>query len=217
MKSPARVSCQGPVPLAHLQTLWQGLSLRYFENRLPAISIEWSSRLTASTGLFVSEVGPRSRWVSSAYRHGSARVIRLSSLLLRHQSEEEIRRTLAHEMIHQWEFDIRKRRPSHGQEFRMMMDRMNRDGLGITVRHQLDEVVGARNRYAWQCLHCGMDYHRQRRTIIPSRHICSRCGGTLVERDLEKPQNFIQKDDTGSGLNAQSEILLDPMQLSFDF
>ena len=38
--------------------------------------------------------------------------------------------TLAHEMIHQWEFDIRKRRPSHGPLFREMMERMNEAGLG---------------------------------------------------------------------------------------
>ena len=217
MKSPARVSCQDPVPLGHLQTMWKDLSRRYFGNRLPAISIEWSSRLTASTGMFVSEVGPRSRWVSPEYRHGSARVIRLSSLLLRHQSEAEIFRTLAHEMIHQWEFDIRKRHPSHGPEFRIMMDRMNQDGLGISVRHQLDEVVGAWNRYAWQCVRCGFAYHRQRRTIVPSRHICSECGGTLVERELENLQVLTQKKYRETELKDQNENRNHPVQLRFDF
>ncbi len=170
--------------VSHLQVMWQGLSCRFFENRLPAITIEWSTRLTASTGLFVSQVGPRSRWVSFGYRHGDARVIRLSAPLLCGQPEAEIFGTLAHEMIHQWEFDIRKRRPSHGPTFREMMDRMNEEGLGITIRHQLNETVEAWNRYAWQCVRCGMIYHRQRRTVVPARHLCSRCRGALVEIPL---------------------------------
>ena len=119
--------------------------------------------------------------MSAAYRHGEARVIRLSAPLLRGQPESELLGTLAHEMIHQWEFDIRKRRPSHGPTFREKMDEMNRAGLGITIRHQLNETVEALNRYAWQCIRCGMAYHRQRRTIVPARHLCSRCRGALVE------------------------------------
>ena len=167
--------------------MWQSLAHRFFDNRLPLITIEWSTRLTASAGLFLSRVGPRSLWVSSAYRHGAARVIRLSAPLLREQPQDELWRTLAHEMIHQWQFDIRKHRPSHGAEFQEMMHRMNREGLGITVRHRLDTAVQLLNRYAWRCLRCGMAYHRQRRTISPSRHMCSRCQGKLIEVDA-KPE-----------------------------
>jgi len=166
--------------------MWQNLAHRFFENRLPLITIEWSSRLTASAGMFVSQVGPRSLWVLRDYRQGAARVIRLSAPLLRDQPEEELRRTLAHEMIHQWQFDIRKHRPSHGAEFREMMNRMNAEGLGVSVRHRLETAVALRIRFAWRCLQCGMAYHRQRRTIIPSRHICSRCRGKLVEVELQQ-------------------------------
>lgn len=180
VKSSASVAVHGLVSMETVQAMWQSLAHRFFENRLPLITIEWSARLTASAGLFVSRVGPRSLWVSSAYRHGAARMIRLSAPLLRHQPEEELWRTLAHEMIHQWQFDIRKHRPSHGAEFRAMMHRMNAEGLGVTVRHRLD-TVNVWNRYGWHCLQCGMSYHRQRRTIIPSRHLCGRCQGTLVE------------------------------------
>ena len=59
-------------------------------------------------------------------------MIRLSAQLLSGQSEAELQGTLAHEMIHQWEFDIRKRYPSHGPTFREKMERMNEAGLGIT-------------------------------------------------------------------------------------
>jgi len=197
--------------------MWHDLSCRFFENRLPAITIEWSSRLTASAGLFVSQVGPRSRWVSFAYRHGRARVIRLSAPLLRGQPEAELRGTLAHEMIHQWEFDIRKRRPSHGPTFREMMDRMNEAGLNITIRHQLNETVDALNRYAWECVRCGMAYHRQRRTIMPGRHLCSRCRGRLVEVPLEQPEMAHQEILTAPNIVDPCPKPLRPQQLCFHF
>ncbi len=197
--------------------MWKDLSCRFFENRLPAIAIEWSTRLTASAGLFVSQVGPRSRWVSSAYRHGEARVIRLSMPLLRGQSESELLGTLAHEMIHQWEYDIRKRRPSHGPIFREMMDRMNKAGLGITIRHQLNETVEALNRYAWECVRCGMAYHRQRRTIVPSRHLCSRCRGVLVEVSLRETQSLRSKGLGSADLEEMSAEQTMPQQLCFHF
>lgn len=201
MKSLAYGACQDLPPLETVQALWQNLACRFFENRLPRIPIEWSTRLTSSAGLFVSRVGPRSLWVSAEYRQETARVIRLSAPLLRHQPEEELRRTLAHEMIHQWQFDVRKHRPSHGAEFREMMHRMNAEGLGITVRHRLTMAVQARHHYAWQCLQCGMAYYRQRRTIIPSRHICSRCRGTLVERAIE-----MREDREGRCQSAQWDV-----------
>ncbi|MDR4483299.1 MAG: SprT-like domain-containing protein [Nitrospirales bacterium] len=189
------------VPLEKVQAMWQSLARQFFENRLPLITIEWSTRLTASAGLFVSQIGPRSRWASREYRQGAARVIRLSAPLLRDQPEEELRRTLAHEMIHQWQFDIRKHRPSHGAEFREMMHRMNAAGLGVTVRHQLNVAVHGHHRYTWQCLQCGMAYHRQRRTIIPTRHICSRCRGKLVEVKLGHTQKTHEESLDGKGVN----------------
>ncbi len=182
MKSP-RLSYEGLVSLEKVQDRWQCLSRRFFENRLPPITIEWSTRLTASAGMFVSCVGPRSLWVSREYRHGEARVIRLSAPLLRHQPEDEIWRTLAHEMIHQWQFDIRKHCPSHGPEFRDMMHRMNAEGLGITVRHRLETAV-SQHRYVWQCVRCRAAYPRLRRSIIPGRHMCGQCRGKLVEIPL---------------------------------
>ncbi len=197
--------------------MWQDLACRFFENRLPAITIEWSTRLTASAGLFVSQVGPRSRWVSSAYRHGAARVIRLSAPLLHGQSEAELQGTLAHEMIHQWEFDIRKRRPSHGPTFREMMDRMNEAGLNITIRHQLNETVEALNRYAWECVRCGMAYHRQRRTIMPARHLCSRCRGRLVEVSLIPSEKAPGDILATPNISDPCHELLQPQQLCFHF
>ncbi|HEX5126338.1 MAG TPA: SprT-like domain-containing protein, partial [Rhodocyclaceae bacterium] len=97
------------------------------------------------------------------------------------QPHDELIGTLAHEMIHQWQYDILKRRPDHGPEFHRMMAVMNRDGLGITIRHSLEKAVHALTKYTWRCTDCGRDYHRQRKTIRPGRHRCGECLGALCE------------------------------------
>ncbi|MEK7294455.1 MAG: SprT-like domain-containing protein [Nitrospirota bacterium] len=168
-----------PVTLEQLRAHWSDLNARYFGGALSSIEIVWSARLTSSAGMFVSRAGPRSR---EDDREGRARrLIRLSTPLLQHLSGRELLSTLAHEMIHQWQFDVRKRRPDHGQDFLDKMDAMNRDGLKITIRHTLDEEVSAFMTYAWRCLECGQDYQRQRRTIRPKDHRCGACRGLLGE------------------------------------
>ncbi len=184
MSFPTTFPLSVPVSIDRLQVLWKTLAYTYFSGRLPPIRIEWSSRLTASTGLFVSHIGPRSRHVSCEEQHEPARLIRLSAPLLYNQPKTEIVRTLAHEMIHQWQYDVKKSRPTHGPEFLKFMARMNRDGLGITIRHSLNQQVEAFTKYAWQCTKCGESYRRQRRSISPHRHRCGSCYGRLREVSL---------------------------------
>ena len=164
-----------------LQNVWRELNATYFQGRLRPISIVWSRRLTASVGMFVSHVGPRSPQPRLQAQDGERRIIRLSIPLLQDQPDQEIVGTLAHEMIHQWQYDILKRHPNHGSEFHRMMAIMNRDGLGITIRHSLDKAVHALTKYTWRCTECGRDYHRQRNTIRPGRHRCGECLGKLRE------------------------------------
>jgi predicted SprT family Zn-dependent metalloprotease len=182
--STARIACATP---EYLQRIWADLNRRYFHQALPPIRILWSSRLTASLGLFCSRFGPRSRAISGGHADPDHRVIRLSLPLFRQLCEHrapgegELIGTLAHEMIHQWQYDILKRRPNHGADFRRMMHRMNQDGLGITVYHAFDKEVNSFARYAWRCQQCGYLYRRQRRTIQPRRHQCGACRGPLRE------------------------------------
>lgn len=202
-----------PEPLSReqLQALWARLNARYFRSTLPPIHILWSRRLTASAGIFVSHVGPRAP-ACPAGRGSERRFIRLSAPLLYNQPQEEIVRTLAHEMIHQWQFDVLKRRPNHGADFRRMMAAMNRDGLHITVYHRLDEAVERLTRYTWRCLRCGRHYHRQRRTIRPGRHQCGVCRGPLREVQLAQPNGRQIKGNMKEAPRTKRVI-----QLEFDF
>jgi len=195
---------------ARLQRLWTELNDRHFAGALPSIEIVWSRRLTGSAGLFVSRGGPRMPMPEpSTHRR---RLIRLSIPLLQAPGdaaarEQELRGTLAHEMIHQWQFDVLKRRPNHGPDFRKKMAALNRDGLGITIHHDLAEAVRPWLRYAWRCLGCGRIYERQRRTIRPSRHRCGGCRGKLQELAGPPPSSAVA-DPPADGRPRQMELTL---------
>jgi predicted SprT family Zn-dependent metalloprotease len=187
----------------HIQKLWADLNGRYFHGALTPISIAWSRRLTSSAGLFVSRGGPRAVDVTQPANGPSRCCIKLSRPLLAGETngaELELTRTLAHEMIHQWQYDVLKRRPNHGADFRRMMDRMNQDGLSITIYHSLARETDALARYAWRCQNCGHIYRRQRRTIKPRRHQCGACRGPLKELALVEGKSRNEKRRMESGL-----------------
>ncbi len=174
--------------IEQLQTEWRMLNARYFDGLLPEISIAWSRRLTSSVGMFVSRGGPRPRPFDESTPHRTKREIRLSEPLMKclaertPYAEQELLNTLAHEMIHQWQFDIQKRKPNHGPDFVRKMTEMNRSGLvAITIYHSLHKEVQALAQFAWRCTDCGRIYRRQRKTIQPRRHLCGTCRGRLQE------------------------------------
>ncbi|HET9844933.1 MAG TPA: SprT-like domain-containing protein [Nitrospira sp.] len=175
-----------PPSVSDITAIWRDLNNRYFGGALQPIGVVWSRRLTASAGMFVSRAGPRSAWRASA--SPKSREIRLSLPLLTPllagtpYGIQELVSTLAHEMIHQWQFDVLKRRPNHGPDFLRKMTEMNRDGaLAVTIYHSLRQEVLALSRFAWRCGRCGRIYRRQRRTIQPRHHHCGSCRGALHE------------------------------------
>lgn len=169
-----------------LQIRWRHLNTRYFAGSLKPINILWSPRLTASVGMFATRGGPKSFYPLAMAN--SRREIRLSLPLFEQlaartpYAEQELLNTLAHEMIHQWQFDVLKRRPDHGLEFLRKMTQINRSGeVAVTTYHSLEKEVSALSKFVWRCRDCGRLYRRHRRTIQPKRHHCGSCRGTLQE------------------------------------
>ncbi|MBH0202238.1 MAG: hypothetical protein HP496_08085 [Nitrospira sp.] len=184
-----------PLSSEGLQARWQHLNTRYFAGSLKPIEIVWSQRLTASVGMFACREGPMKTFSPLPMTH-RRREIRLSlplfeQLAARTQyAEQELLNTLAHEMIHQWQFDVLKCRPDHGLEFLRKMTQMNRSGeVAVTTYHTLEKEVTALSKFAWRCQDCGRLYRRHRRTIQPKRHHCGACRGTL--RELVSPTQLM--------------------------
>lgn len=207
---------------------WRELNARYFAGALPPIPICWSERLTSSVGLFTCRGGPRTSYPNLPGT--SRREIRLSRPLFDQlavrvpQVEQELMNTLAHEMIHQWQFDVLKQRPDHGVAFLRKMTQINRSGeVAVTTYHSLEKEVIALSRFTWQCTNCGRLYRRHRRTILPQRHHCGACRGALRELVAEPEQ---QKDnrsplvdpasDAGSPLNSPRTPTSFPDQLTLE-
>lgn len=195
-----------------LETRWKQLNARYFSNSLPPIPIRWSGRLTSSVGMFTCRGGPRTSYPNLP--NTSRREIRLSRPLFEQLAarmphvEQELLNTLAHEMIHQWQFDILKRRPDHGLAFLKKMTQINRSGeVAVTIYHSLEKEVIALSRFSWQCLDCGRLYRRQRKTIQPQRHHCGACRGALQELSSEPAQHT---DDQRPSTDQASEARARP-------
>jgi predicted SprT family Zn-dependent metalloprotease len=212
-----------PVASQHLTRIWSELNGRYFAGLLPPIDLVWSRRLTSSVGLFVSRRDPRPRLDRDGHRPPTTREIRLSLPLLQQvvrrstYGEQEIVSTLAHEMIHQWQYDILKRRPNHGLDFLRKMAEMNRDGaLAITLYHSLQEEVLALTQFAWRCRQCGRVYRRQRRSIQPRRHHCGICQGSLEELNpshIHRHAPFVENRERSSSTQTTGR----DGQLSLEF
>jgi len=204
-----------------LQAHWHNLNRRYFGNRLPPIPIVWSNRLTSSVGMFASRGGPRSKQPQASPVR--CREIRLSRPLLERlaertpYAEQELLNTLAHEMIHQWQFDILKRRPNHGMDFLRKMTEINRTGeVAVTTYHSLQKEVMALSPFAWRCTNCGQVYRRQRKTIKPRRHQCGNCRGSLQEldaRNIDRRASIVSCEAPISGTGKQTGQL----ELDFSF
>jgi len=191
-----------------LEARWRQLNARYFAGALPPIPICWSERLTSSVGLFTCRGGPRTSYPNLPGT--SRREIRLSRPLFDQlavrmpQVEQELMNTLAHEMIHQWQFDILKRRPDHGLAFLRKMRQINGSGeVAVTTYHSLEKEVIALSRFTWQCTACGRLYRRQRRTILPQRHHCGACRGALRELVSEPAQH---KGDRSPFIDPASDV-----------
>lgn len=191
-----------------LQARWQHLNTRYFAGSLRPIEIVWSQRLTASVGMFACREGPKA-FYPLALTH-SRREIRLSLPLFEQlaartpYAEQELLNTLAHEMIHQWQFDALKRRPDHGLEFLRKMTQMNRSGeVAVTTYHTLEKEVMALSKFAWRCQDCGRLYRRHRRTIQPKRHHCGSCRGQLHE--LVSPTQLTEDCPTSYPTHASGQ------------
>ena len=210
-------SLSPPLSRCELQSLWSSLNARYFASRLLPIEIQWSTRLTSSVGLFVSQSGPRTQSVAPETRHGSGRVIRLSLPLLSRQSLAEIRSTMAHEMIHQWQFDVKKWNPSHGREFRRVMKIMNCDGLGITIYHTLNKEAEALSKYLWWCQQCGRSYHRQRKSLSSRNYRCGYCRGELRRVGQATPWHRFHGTDKSNSHIVRKSLVSKPVQLVFGF
>jgi predicted SprT family Zn-dependent metalloprotease len=114
----------------------------FFGDKLGAVSLEWSKRMTLCAGIF-------------SVRNFQA-IIRLSEPILKFRNTDEIKETLLHEMIHAWihveRLDMSDDRSGHGINFQKKMHEINKNtGLNITIYHSFHDEVEYYKKYVWKC------------------------------------------------------------------
>ncbi|ORX62649.1 hypothetical protein DM01DRAFT_257361 [Hesseltinella vesiculosa] len=127
-------------PNPDLHSLFLAFNDMYFEGKLSACVVRWSSRMTLCAGTC--------RFQSSLV------TITLSESLLKFRPRSDMIDTLLHEMIHALLFVTRKfdNRDGHGPEFLAYADRINKlAGTNITVYHTFHDEVKHHQTHVWRC------------------------------------------------------------------
>jgi hypothetical protein len=131
---PARPLRERPRPndlrtLSQLAALHRELNRKYFAGRLPSVAIRLSSRMRTRLGeLTLDDKSRRPREIAIARRH------------VARDLWEEVRHTLLHEMVHQWQAES-SLAVDHGPTFR-------RKAVEVGVEPKAQRTVRSRRRAA---------------------------------------------------------------------
>lgn len=129
-------------PTPDIHTLFIAFNQQFFSNKLEAVSISWSKRMTTCAG------------ICSYHSRGGLCRITLSEPLLKLRPRKDLVETMLHEMIHAYLFVTRNNRDrdGHGPEFHKHMYRINAEaGTNITVYHDFHDEVNLYKQYIWRC------------------------------------------------------------------
>jgi len=123
--------------------LFRFYNIYFFHNILEASQVKWSSRMTLCAG------------TCQLQAPGSC-LITLSKPLLQYRSNNELKETLIHEMIHGYLFITNpkacRENGGHGVEFCEIMKNINAvTGLNITVYHSFHDEVDYFRKHIWKC------------------------------------------------------------------
>ncbi|GJQ77161.1 hypothetical protein Trydic_g14838 [Trypoxylus dichotomus] len=221
-------------PTPNIHNLFVAFNQRFFWNKLLAVCVSWSKRMTSCAGICY-------------YRgRGGMCSITLSEPLLKLRPRKDLVETLLHEMIHAYLFVTHnnKDRDGHGPEFHNHMYRINREaGTNITVYHSFHDEVRLYQQHWWRCNgpcqhrkpYFGMVRRATNRAPGPydrwwNEHVQT-CGGTFIKvkepenktntnkssREISKPagdiRNFVTvtKKNSGDVNSPQKNIKISPI------
>jgi predicted SprT family Zn-dependent metalloprotease len=148
-------------------TLYAEFNEVVFGGRLPAdLELTWNAKLQKTAGQCAFR-GTMEHRIAS---------IELSDKVI--DSEERLRKTLAHEMCHagQWVLEA-SRSPPHGEAFWKWAKRFERrvDGMVVTTCHSYQ----IHYKYRYACTRCANEFGRQSKSVDLERKRCGRCKGEL--------------------------------------
>lgn len=195
-----------PTPNIHI--LFVQFSQRFFWNKLLAVTVSWSKRMTSCAG------------ICSYQGRGGMCSITLSEPLLKLRPRKDFVETLLHEMIHAYLFVTHNNRDrdGHGPEFHSHMHRINGEaGTNITVYHNFHDEVMLYKQHWWRCEgQCqkkppffGMLRRAMNRAPGPNDRWWAdhqlNCGGKFIKvKEPEKKTTTVDKKSAATSKGSQS-------------
>ncbi|CAI5497294.1 unnamed protein product, partial [Closterium sp. Naga37s-1] len=168
-------------PCPDITVLFRHYNDLYFQGRLGACLVEWSSkRMTLCAGVCMYD--------------GALCRIRLSAPLLQYRPVSDLKATLLHEMIHAFIFLCRPShsREDHGPMFQGIMGTINTStlhdhqrppgGYQISIYHSFKDEVNVHRRHAWQ-----VQWGREREDVMVSWCVGGEKGGGVLRRSQHVP------------------------------
>ncbi|XP_030758195.1 sprT-like domain-containing protein Spartan [Sitophilus oryzae] len=189
-----------PTPDVHV--LFVTFNERFFWNKLLAVTVSWSKRMTSCAGI-----------CSYQGRAGMCSIT-LSEPLLKLRPRKDLVETLLHEMIHAYLFVTHNNRDrdGHGPEFHKHMYRINAEtGTNITVYHSFHDEVRLYQQHWWRCdgpcqnrkPYFGMVRRATNRAPGPNDRWWAEhsrnCGGNFIKVKSPEPHVKSNKKNTTTG------------------
>lgn len=200
-------------PTPDISALFGQFDMKFFQDRLKCVTLEWSKRMYSCAGICYSRRN----------RFGMDITIRLSEPLLKLRPRKDLVETLLHEMIHAYCFvlNIREGNGGHGPHFKKIMGHINTvAGTNITVYHTFHDEVNLYKQHIWRCNGVCQDrspffgYVKRTSNRAPSpndqwwaQHMSS-CGGTFLKvgEPEKKVKNASKKAKETKTQNAAGDL-----------
>ncbi len=144
-----------------LNTLFDILNEKYFNNELEKIEVNWNNRIYRSLGRYIR------------YFDNRKPIIEISSKYIEYKPEE-LENILVHEMIHHKYPDEK-----HGKYFIDEMNSLNNKFEELDIEIKSDNPLPGKYYYKCENANCNTVFNRNRK-IDTSKYICSKCRSGLI-------------------------------------
>jgi predicted SprT family Zn-dependent metalloprotease len=141
-----------------LRSIFNELNEKHFDGFLDMPVLRWNSRLRASAGRFTP--GSRNQkalwWKPPIYKEPRLPIIEFARYLLDEpNSQELLRDTMAHELVHYWLW-ARGRPYGHTEEFMRKLEQLGASRWNPVPRTRP-------YKYAYRCTHCEKEFFARRK------------------------------------------------------
>jgi hypothetical protein len=175
---------------------YQEINEGHFGGKLPAIPVLWEPRLKIIGPQIAEGFNEKGLWG----HYGSATIILLNPDI--RGNPAEVRRTLCHEMVHEYLFTIGDSGPKHGPVFQNELQRLLTEGAFEAISASADERADLRSRLLAEAKR--LDWEKS--DLDATVESVTREGSQLNQQISELNERVSNANKQGSGWPSQEEM-----------